>query len=401
MNNNVVITGLGAISSIGIGKDAFWRNLIAGKNGISEITLFDTSRFKRHRAGEIKNFDPAEFIPKRMAKFFGRASQFAIAGTKLALADAGIPLTELPSRKIAVIIGITMVESNTVDYSSEMFIKNKWSRVGAEKMINMFTPSAARDIGYFFNLTGKNILIPNACAAGNFSLGYGYDLIKREEADLVIAGGAEALSRIAFQGFHRMLAMSPDACAPFDKNRKGMMLGEGSGILVLEPEKTARKRGSRVYAQIPGYGASCDAKHMTIPDKDGIKKAMKNALANAKISSRDIAYVNAHGTGTVANDKNEAQAINEVFGRKVPASSIKSILGHTLGAASAIEAIACCMSIEENTAPPTINFQTPDPECPIDCVPNRARKMRINTALNNSFAFGGNNCCVVFKKYCR
>jgi len=256
-------------------------------------------------------------------------------------------------------------------------------------------------VGYFFKAKGENVLIPNACAAGNYAISYGFDLIRKGEIEFAIVGGADALSRVAFQGFQRLYAMSPGVCSPFDKNRQGMLLGEGAGILILESLERAKKRNATIYAKVLEYGLSCDAYNMTIPNRIGIKKAMAKAVKNATISVDEIDYISAHGTGTTQNDKEESNAINEVFGgRKVAVSSIKSMLGHTLGAASALEALVCCLALKNDTIPPTINFKTPDPECNIDCVPNKARRIKLNKVLNNGFAFGGNNCCVVLGKAC-
>ncbi len=400
MSKKVAVTGIGIVSSIGIGKDVFWNNLIQGKSGISKIDLFDTSKFNRQYGGEIKNFNPSEFIPKDMVKFLGRASCFAIAATKLALEDAGISLADSKDKKIGIIIGTTMTEASVLDFSVEKLLKEEWGEITNTLLLNSFSPSIPRNIGNFFQLkTPVNLLIPNACAAGNYAVGYAFDLIKNGELDLAIAGGAEALSRVAFQGFQRLYAMAPEDCTPFDKNRKGMLLGEGAGILILEAQDSAIKRKSQLFAQVSGYGLSCDAYHMTAPKREGIKKAMQKAINNSAISLTDIDYINAHGTGTLQNDKEEAGAIRELFGAKrVAVSSTKSMLGHCMGAASAIEAAVCCMALKEGIIPPTINFTTPDPECDIDCVPNQARKARLNHALNNAFAFGGNNCCVVFSK---
>ena len=406
----IVVSGIGVISPVGIGKEEFWKNLIKGKSGIKRITLFDTSRFKRHYGGEIKNFDPEKIIPSSLLSVFPRASCFSIFAVKEALEDAKFEIVRQKAKyslkntkkRIAIIIGTTMAEANVLDISSERIIKKRWKEISFNLLLNAFSPSTPRNIGYFFKIEDKNILIPNACAAGNFALGYGYDLLKKGEVDLAIVGGAESLSRVAFFGFQKLYAMAPHLCQPFDKNRKGMILGEGAGILILEREKTALERKASIYAEVLGYGISSDAYHMTIPKKEGIKKAIKKALEDAKISIRDVDYINAHGTGTIQNDKAEAGAIKEVFGsfsKKIRTSSIKSMIGHCMGAASSIEAVACCLAIKEGIIPPTINFKTPDPECDIDCVPNEARKKRLNIALNNGFAFGGNNCCVVFKSY--
>jgi 3-oxoacyl-[acyl-carrier-protein] synthase II len=399
MNKQVVVTGLGMVTSIGIGKEEFWKNLTAGKSGISKVTLFDTTKFKRHNAGEIKNFNAVEYIPKNITDFLGRASQFAIISTKLALEDAGLYAADIKQKDLAVIIGTTMAESSVIDFSGEMFIRQKWEEINAQLLLGTFSPSIARNVGYFFEFKGDNLLIPNACGAGNYAIGYGYDLIQKGATELAIVGGAESLSRVAFQGFQRLYAMAPEICSPFDKNRQGMLLGEGAGILILEALDKALARGAPIYAEIKGYGLSCDAFNMTIPNRTGIRKAMQKAISASGTSIEEIGYISAHGTGTIQNDKEESQAIKEIFGmKKVAVSSVKSMLGHTMGAASAIEAIACCLALKEQTAPPTINFKTPDPECDVDPVANQSRKLPLKAVLNNGFAFGGNNCCVVFSQ---
>ncbi|MEK6528687.1 MAG: beta-ketoacyl-[acyl-carrier-protein] synthase family protein, partial [Nitrospirota bacterium] len=259
--------------------------------------------------------------------------------------------------------------------------------------------------------TGPNYLIPTACAAGNYAIGYGADLIRAGDIDYAVAGGADSFSKFAFSGFHRLYAMASEKCQPFDKNRKGMIVGEGAGILLLESLDSALKRKADIYAEILGYGISCDAFHITTPHMAGIEKAILKALKDAGVEKEEVDYICSHGTGTPNNDKAECSAIKNVFsasadslGRKeqyktIPVSSIKSMLGHPMGAASAIEAIACCLAVKEDIIPPTINFETADPECDIDCVPNKARRKRVKVALNNGFAFGGNNSCLVVKKF--
>jgi 3-oxoacyl-[acyl-carrier-protein] synthase II len=246
------------------------------------------------------------------------------------------------------------------------------------------------------------MIFSTACSAGNYAVGYGFDLITLGRAQVVLAGGFDALSKVAFTGFNQFSAVSPDKCRPFDKNRKGMMVAEGAGMLVLESLESALERKALIYAEVLGYGLSCDAHHMTTSLVDGIKLCMIKALSEAGVSAEDIDYISAHGTGTLTNDKNECAAINEIFGhryKKIPTSSIKSMLGHTMGAASAIEAIACALAVKNDMIPPTINYETPDAECDIDCVPNHSRKHVVTIALNNSYAFGGNNACLVLKKF--
>ncbi len=394
----VVVTGLGAVTSIGIGKGHFWQGLLDGKSGISEVTAFDTTAFKCHMGGEVKKFDPEEFIPKRKVKFLGRASQLAIAAATLALKEANISSKDIPNKKVGVILGTTTGERPMEDLV-QAWAKSGLKDLDRSKIFQAAVNNISANVGIEFNATGINYLIPTACAAGNYALGYAYDQIQNGDLNFALAGGADAFSHFAFAGFQRLYAMSPDICRPFDKNRKGMLLGEGAGILLLESFESAKKRNAEVYAEVIGYGLSCDAFHPTIPKLEGIKKVMEKTFKDAAISPDEIDYICAHGTGTTQNDKEESTAINALFGgRKVPVSSIKSMLGHTMGAASALESIACCLAIKNGLIPPTINYETPDPECDIDCVPNTPREAELKVVLNNSYAFGGNNCCVAFGK---
>lgn len=402
MNNSkkrVVVTGLGVVSSIGIGVEEFWKNLIAGKSGISEITAFDTSPYPVHKGGEVKNFRPQDFISRRRIKNLGRASQMAIAATRLALEDAGIT-REL--KRFGVFVGTTMGEIQALENVSSDWIKRGHHPIAKGSIFlfpaNIITINIARE----FKMSGYNFMFPTACASGNYAIGYAYDLIKSGQLRLAVAGGSDALSRIAFTGFNRLYAMAPDKCQPFDKNRKGMMLGEGAGVLVLESVEHAQQRGAKIYAEVLGYGLSCDARHMTHPSINGIAKCMEKALKDAGVAKDEVDYISAHGTGTPENDKAECAAMKKVFGRRaatIPCSSIKSMLGHTMGAASAIAAIACCLAIRNNIIPPTIKYETPDEKCAIDCVPNKSRNHAARVVLNNSQAFGDNNACLMLRKF--
>jgi len=245
-------------------------------------------------------------------------------------------------------------------------------------------------------------MFSTACSAGNYAIGYGFDLIRLGRVDLVLAGGADPFSKVAFTGFNQFGAVAPEKCQPFDMNRKGMMVAEGVGMLIIESLEHAMMRNAAVYAEIAGYGLSCDAHHMTLPSVEGVSRCMKQALRETLIAVEEVDYICAHGTGTPANDKAECAAIRNVFGERtkdVPVSSIKSMIGHAMGAASALEAISCALTIKHNIIPPTINYETPDPECDVDCVPNQAREHEVNIALNNSYAFGGNNASLVLRKY--
>ncbi|MFH2138347.1 MAG: beta-ketoacyl-[acyl-carrier-protein] synthase family protein [Candidatus Omnitrophota bacterium] len=397
----VVVTGLGVVSAIGIGKNVFWKNAIAGKSGISEITAVDTAEFNCHLGGEVKKFNPEEFISKRRIPFLGRTSQLAMAASVLAVKDAELPLDKIPKEKFGVIIGTTVGE-RPLEELIQAWARGGLKDVDRNKIFQASVNNISANVGIHFKAMGVNHLIPTACAAGNYCIGYGTDLIRNGDLNFVLAGGSEAFSQIAYVGFQRLYAMSPDKCRPFDKNRKGMQLGEGSGMLLLESLESALKRKAPIYAEVLGYGVSCDAHHATAPDSGGIAKAMAKALKDAGIPHTDIDYVCTHGTGTPMNDRTECKAIKEVFKEhsdKLMISSLKSMLGHPMGAAAAIEAAACCLAIENGIVPPTINYEEPDPECDLDCVPNKARKAKINAVLNNGFAFGGNNCCVVFAKY--
>jgi 3-oxoacyl-[acyl-carrier-protein] synthase II len=390
----VAITGLGVVSSVGMGKDAFWEGIINGKSGISQVSSFDTSEFKCHNGGEVKNFKAEEFIPKRKIKFLGKASQLAIAAATLAFEDANLSQKEISNKKLGVIIGTTTGE-RPLEELVVSWAKGGFKDIDRAKIFQAAVNNISANVGIEFKAMGLNYLIPTACAAGNYAIGYAFDQIRNGDLNFAFAGGSDAFSRLAFTGFQRLYAMSPDKCQPFDKNRKGMMLGEGSGILLLESLESAKKRNAAIYAEVLGYGLSCDAYHATIPKQEGMKKVMEKTLKEANLSINDIDYICAHGTGTIQNDKEESAAIKDLFGdRRVPVSSIKSMLGHTMGAASAIEAIACCLALKNGIIPPTINFETPDPECDIDCVPNKTRKNNLKVVLNNSYAFGGNNCCV-------
>ncbi|MCX5668096.1 MAG: beta-ketoacyl-[acyl-carrier-protein] synthase family protein [Candidatus Omnitrophica bacterium] len=275
MKRRVVVTGLGVVSSIGIGKDEFWKNLVAGKSGISEITTFDTSDYPAHKGGEVKNFDPSKFIPENRLKKIGRASQFAIAATKMALEDAALDIEMIKNRRIGVIIGTTMADVQSLEQADKYWIKNGEEDIWPINVQKYPADNLYSQIGLFFGLKGPNFTIPTACSAGNYCIGLAFDLIKTGKIDIAIAGGADPISRTNFVGFNRLFAMAPDKCQPFDKNRKGMMVGEGCGIVILEELEKAKRRNAGIYAETLGYGLSCDATHMTAPQSTGMIKVMR------------------------------------------------------------------------------------------------------------------------------
>jgi 3-oxoacyl-[acyl-carrier-protein] synthase II len=402
MNRRVVITGLGVVSSIGIGWKDFWDSLLNGKSGISPVTSFDTSEHFTHNGGEIKGFAPEEFMSAEQLPLHSRASQLALGAARLAVNDANLSASDFSCGGKGVCIGTTMGSVQTSELINEQIVRHGKTNFSSDLIRQVPTHSTPAAIAREFNLTGPVMMFSTACAAGNYAIGYGFDLIVLERANLVIAGGSDAFSKVAFTGFNQFSAVAPEKCQPFDMNRKGMMVAEGAGILVLESLEHALKRKANIYAEVAGYGLSCDASHMTLPSVEGVSRCMIKALRNAGVGKENVDYISAHGTGTLANDKNECAAIKKVFGdfyRQIPVSSIKSMLGHTMGAASALEAIVCALAVRHDIIPPTTNFETPDPECDIDCVPNKSSKHFVNIALNNSYAFGGNNASLVIKKY--
>jgi len=402
MNRRVVITGLGVVSSIGIGWQDFWKNLLNGKSGISPVSSFDTTNHFTHNGGEVKGFNPERFIEANKVNLLSRASQFAISAAKLALEDANLSSNNHTDMIFGTCVGTTLGSVQNIEIINELDIKHKQSDAHEELVNQVPTHSTSAAIAKEFNFRGPNIMFSTACAAGNYAIGYGFDLIGLGKADVMVVGGSDPFSRVAFTGFNQLSAVAPEKCQPFDKNRKGMMVAEGAGILVLESLEGALKRNAHIYAEILGYGLSCDANHMTQPSVEGMAACMKKAMNASGIGREKVDYVSAHGTGTLANDRTECAAIKEVFGERyknIPVSSIKSMLGHTMGAASAIEAVTCTLVIKNDTLPPTMNFETPDPECDIDCVPSKHRKQFVAVALNNSYAFGGNNACLVLNKF--
>jgi 3-oxoacyl-[acyl-carrier-protein] synthase II len=402
MKRRVVITGLGVVSSIGIGWKEFWQSLVDGKSGISPVSSFDTSDYFTHNAGEVKKFRPEEFMSGKRMRELSRASQFAVAASKLAAEDAGLDADNLSALNAGTCIGTTMGSVQTVERINEIVVARKGVNVPDELICQVPTHSTPAAVSALFSLGGPSLMFSTACSAGNYAIGYGFDLIRTGKADLIFAGGAEPLSKVAFTGFNQFKAVAPEKCRPFDLNRKGMIVAEGAGILTLESLESALERNAPVYAEVLGYGLSCDAYHMTTSTVQGIAQCMKKAMREAGVTAEDIDYISAHGTGTLTNDKNECAAIKEIFGRRyreIPVSSIKSMLGHTMGAASALEAIACSLVVKNDVIPPTINYETPDPECDIDCVPQKARRQDVNIVLNNSYAFGGNNASIVLRKF--
>lgn len=402
MTSRIVVTGLGLVTPIGTGRQEVWEGLLAGRNGFSPVESFDAGRHSSQIGAEVRGFRPEAHLRRLDPARIGRASQFAAAAARLALADADLDPETVETSRAGVAMGTTSGEPLEVERFNDRFLAGGLGEGGAELATiypcHTIAAHVARELGF----AGVNVMIPTACAAGNYAVAWAFDALRAGRADLMLAGGADAFSRITYTGFSRLGAIAPDVCRPFDRNRKGMIPGEGAGVLVLETLERALQRGARIYAELAGYGLSCDSHHMTAahPEGDGAVRAMTAALADSGLQAEDVDYVSAHGTGTPTNDRLEAIAVRRIFGPspEVPVSSIKSMLGHTMGAASAIEAAVCSLAVHTGWIPPTANFVEPDPDCDFDCVPNQARQVEVEVAMNNAYAFGGNNASVIFRR---
>ena len=411
MKRRVVVTGMGAVTPIGIGVEEFWESLIAGKSGISKTERFDATDFTTQISGQVKDFDISKFIDKKEAKRMDRVTQFAIVAAKMAITDSKLDLEKEDKKCIGTIIGTGIGGMDTIHEQYKNLFDKGPSRVSPFCIPMMIANMPAGNISITFGLQGYSSCVVTACASGTNAIGDSFRIISRGEADVMISGGTEAaISPVAVAGFCSMKALStrndePEkASRPFDKDRNGFVMGEGAGILVLEELEHAKKRGAKIYAEIIGYGANSDAFHITAPAPEGILQAdcMDRAIKDANIIPKEVDYINAHGTSTPLNDKNETLAVKYLFkdhAKKLALSSIKSMIGHLLGAAGAVEAIASIKTINEGVIPPTINYDTPDPELDLDYVPNVARKQETNIAMSNSFGFGGHNASIIFKKF--
>ncbi|HAA90200.1 MAG: 3-oxoacyl-[acyl-carrier-protein] synthase 2 [Thermoanaerobacterales bacterium 50_218] len=407
----VVITGLGVVSPIGIGKESFWSSLLEGRSGIRTVTRFDSTGFASRIAGEVADFRPEEFMEKKEVRRMDRFAQFGVAATKMAVADAGLDLRAIDLDRVGVVIGSGIGGIETLEQQVRVLLEKGPSRISPFFVPMMISNMAAGQIAISLGPKGPNFTIVTACASGTNAVGEAFRMIQRGEADVVITGGTEApITPIAFAGFSAMKAVSTrneepaKASRPFDKERDGLVIGEGAGVLILESLHHALKRNARIYCEVAGYGTTADGYHITAPDPEGrgAAQAMELALKDAGISPEDVDYINAHGTSTVLNDKVETIAIKKVFGErayKIPVSSIKSMIGHCMGAAGALELVATALSVKFDQVPPTINYEVPDPECDLDYVPNEAREWTVEVAISNSFGFGGHNAVVVLRKF--
>jgi len=407
----VVMTGAGAVTPVGNTAEEFWASLLAGRSGIGPITRFDASQMPTRIAGEIKGFDPLKYIDKKDDRKFDRFLKYAVACAVMAVEDAGLKTDRVDATRFGVLVGSGIGGIETLLEQYAILTEKGPDRVSPFFVPMIIVNMASGVISMRFGARGPNSSVVTACATGNHAIGDAMRIIQRGEADVMIAGGAEAIIiPLTIAGFCQMKAMSTrnddptKASRPFDAERDGFVCGEGGGLVVLESLEHARAREARIYAEIVGYGMTGDAHHMTAPDPegDGAARAMAAALRDAALEPSSVGYINAHGTSTPYNDKFETIAIKRVFGdhaKKLAISSTKSMTGHLLGAAGGIEAIATAFALHHGMLPPTMNYEKPDPDCDLDYIPNQARKQEIEVALSNAFGFGGTNATLAFKKY--
>ncbi len=409
--HRVVVTGLGTITPLGIGVTETWEKLVSGRSGIGPITKFDATGYPSRVAGEVKGFKPEDFMPKKLVSRVDTFIQYAIAASHEALEDAGLLGTPL-GEGAGVIIGVGMGGVGTVEHYTPILHQKGWRRVSPFFVPMMIPNMAAGQVAILYGAKGPNLAVCTACAAGSHAIGEAFRLVREGRAEVMICGGAEGLiTPLTVAGFSVIKALStkyndtPEkASRPFDAKRDGFVIGEGSGIIIIESLEHALERGAKIYAELCGYGLTGDAFHMTAPPEDGegAARCMAMALADAGLSYQDVDYINAHGTSTPLNDLAETRAIKTVFkerAKAIPVSSTKSMTGHLLGGAGGVEAVFTVKTIETGVIPPTINYEEPDPECDLDYVPNQARKQKVKVALSNSFGFGGTNAVLIFKEF--
>ena len=405
----VVVTGLGVVSPLGCDLEVFWQRLCSGYNGIRRITRFDASKMATQIAAEVTDFEIDKFIPKKEQRRMDPFCHYAVAAAKLAMADSGVVMANEDPTRVGCLVGSGIGGIAVLEDQHTVLTTKGPDRCSPFMIPMMIVNMASGLIAIDLGLKGPNYCVVSACASGAHSIGEGLRLLQRGEVDMVVAGGTEsAITPIGIAGFCSMKAMStrndaPEkASRPFDANRDGFVMGEGAGIVILEDYEHAKKRGARIYCELAGYGATCDASHITAPAPggEGAARAMAKAIADAGLTPSAIDYVNAHGTSTPLNDKNESAAIKTALGdqaRKVMVSSTKSMTGHLLGAAGGVETVICALAIQRGVVPPTMNYETPDPDCDLDYVPNQARQAKIGACLNNSLGFGGHNSSLLLK----
>lgn len=411
MKRRVVITGVGLVTPLGVGINNVWEQILGGKSGIAPITRFDSAQHETKIAGEVKDFKAEEYVSHKETKRMDLFIQYALAATKIAIQDSGIDMTKEDAERAGVIVGTGLGGLPTLEKYHSIYLERGPGRISPFFIPMLIANEAPGHIAIQHGMKGPNMSIVTACATGAHSIGEACRVIQYGDADIMVAGGCEAnLTPLTVGGFNAMKALStrngePErASRPFDKDRDGFVVAEGAGIVILEELEHAQKRGATIYGELAGYGYNGDAYHITAPcpDGDGFIRCINMALRDAGLGPDDIDHINAHGTSTDLNDQTESLAIKKVFGErayKIPISSTKSMTGHLLGAAGAIEAIFTLLAMRDQICPPTINYETPDPDCDLDYVPNKARQHKIDAAISNSFGFGGTNCVLAFRRF--
>jgi 3-oxoacyl-[acyl-carrier-protein] synthase II len=411
VSSRVAVTGIGVLSPLGLDTSTMWQNLIAGKSGVDRITLFDAAKFETKIAGEVKGFDPANYMNPKDVRRNDRFSQMAVAASLEALKQAGLKIDDTNKGDIGVIIGSGIGGLTTLFEQTKVLLERGPDRVSPFLIPMMMPNIGSAQVSITLGVKGPNLCTTSACSSGSDAIGIAYETIRRGDAQVMITGGSEAIiNPVGVSAFNALKAISTRndqpqlASRPFDAERDGFVIGEGAGTLILENLAFAQKRGAEILAEIIAYGATGDAYHITAPIEtgEGAAKAMQMALAKARLKATEIDYINAHGTSTQLNDKMETKALKTVFGthaHKIPISSTKSMIGHLVGSAGAVEAAICILTIRNGVIPPTINLTHPDPECDLDYVPNVARQAKVTTAMSNSFGFGGHNSVLIFREY--
>jgi 3-oxoacyl-[acyl-carrier-protein] synthase II len=411
MKRRVVVTGMGMVTPLGVGTEASWQALCRGKSGVGPVSRFDASQFRTRIAGEVKGFNPHDFIDRKLARRGDRFIHFALAAARMALEDSRLKITSANDERVGVSVGTAMGGIESIERNHELLIKGARQKISPFFVPSFLCNMATGQVAIEFGAKGANMCTVTACASGTHAIGDAAIVIQRGEVDAMIAGGTEAAIRpLVFAGLDPLKVMSarndePEkASRPFDKERDGFVIGEGAGMVILEELKSAQERGAKIYGEVLGYGLNSDAYHITAPDPEGKGAAscMRLALKDAGISPGQVDYINAHGTSTVLNDLSETRAIKSVFGElshKIPVSANKSMMGHMWAGAGVVEAIASLLTIRDGIIPPTINYETPDPECDLDYVPNKARMAKVRIVLSNSFGFGSTNGCLILGKF--
>ncbi|MEM8549357.1 MAG: beta-ketoacyl-ACP synthase II [Verrucomicrobiota bacterium] len=408
----VVVTGIGAVTPLGLGIEEYWKNLSAGVSGLRRVTQFDIEPYPCQVAGEVKDFEAADYMDGKEAKRNDRYTHYAVAAARMAVEDGGLDFESWDADRVGVLIGSGIGGMHTIQTQSHRLFEGGPRKLSPFMIPSLIANIASGVVAIAFNAKGPNFSIVSACSTGAHAIGEAMRIIQRGEADIILAGGSEAaITELGIGGFCAMRAMStkyndaPEtASRPFDAGRDGFVMGDGAGVLVLEREEHAKARGAKIYAELAGYATTCDAHHITMPDPEGagLAKCITHTLKSAGVAPEDVDYINAHGTSTPYNDKFETAAIKSAFGEhagKLMVSSTKSMTGHLLGAAGGIEAAASCKVIEQQVVPPTINYTTPDPECDLDYVPNKAREAKVDVVLSNNSGFGGHNASLLFRKH--